>query len=73
LKYSKFLKDEEGREAEFEKWNVNTDVGLFGPPPVEPLVYYSHQSVGKYDISGFGEPVGDIWFPTKDIAKSKDL
>merc|ERR1711937_257790 len=66
INYANFLRNEK-RAAEYKAWNVNLDYNLgVGPLPIEPIIFYAHQSAGKYDISSFGEKVGDVYFPTSE-------
>jgi len=71
MQYAKYLKDA-GRDDDYENFNVNIDKEFF-ISPVEPVIFYNHQSVGKYDIAPYGKQVGDVWFPTEgNIARGTD-
>merc|ERR1712127_598695 len=68
LQYASFLKDS-GRTEEYKKWNVNMDEGFgAGPAPVESVIFFAHQPLGKYDIAEYGKKVGNLYYPTKDVA-----
>jgi len=69
ISYARYLEGE-GRTEDLEKFNVNLEIS---PIPVYPVIYFSHQSVGIFDISDYGEKVGNVYVPTTEFSQAKDL
>jgi hypothetical protein len=67
--YARYLENE-GKTKELEKFNVNLKIG---PIPVYPVIYFAHSSVGVFDISDYGEKVGNVYFPTREVSQGSDL
>jgi hypothetical protein len=69
IAYARYLENE-GNEDELKAFNVNLKLG---PTSVHPVIYFAHTSVGTFDISGYGEKVGNVYFPTEEISQKKEF
>jgi hypothetical protein len=68
IKYAEYL-DKEGRTDDYNKWNVDVKNA---PVPVEPVIYFTYQPLGKYDIAEYGQKIGDGYYPIKSVATTFD-
>lgn len=73
LAYARYLfwnnENKEPDTEQYKKWNVDV-AEPFGPALIEPIVYFTYQSNGRYDISNYAVNINNVYFPNTTLVNN---